>query len=113
MTSSTQQVISLVRLSIKRITRERLLVVFPVIIAVILGVACRFSKAGLPAGVMLVGVVVGVTTMRQLWVDRATHFYDCLQSIGAGARTQAIAAFVLWVIETVCLGALVFALARL
>lgn len=113
MTTGAQQVISLVRLSIKRIAREHLLVIFPVVIAVILGLACRFSKAGLFAGVILVGVVAGVTVMRQFWIDRATHFFDCLQSTGVGVRTQAIAAFVLWVIETLCLGALVFALARL
>lgn len=113
MNTTIQQVLCLVRLNVKRIAREHLLILLPVIMAIILGLACRFSKAGLPSGVMLVGVVSGVTIMRQLWIDRATHFFDCIQSAGAGARTQTIAAFVIWIITTMSLSSLVFILARL
>jgi|GEM_PF-4383592 len=113
MNTGMQQVMCLVRLGMKRIARERLLLLLPVVIAVLFGLACRYSKAGLPAGVMLVGVVTGVTIMKQLWIDRATHFYDCNQSTGAGARIQSVAAVVLWFIETAALGILVLVLARL
>ena len=111
MNPGVHQVVTLVGMSVKRMTRERLSILLPVIIAIILGLACRFHKADLPLGVMLVGVVTGVTVARYSWIDKANHFADCMRSAGADRYVQTIAAVLVWVITTVSLGSVVFLLA--
>ena len=103
---SVKQILSLVALSSKRMFRDRISLVLPFILAIIMGIACRFDKAELYSGIALLGFIVGAAVLRQFWIDKSSHYYDCIKSAGAGSGVQTVAAFVDWLIITVVLSIL-------
>lgn len=111
MISPLYNVLTLVGLGLKRLSRQRLLIILPVLTAILLGLACRFNRSSIPSGLLLVGVVTGFTVARQRWIDRATHFSDCVDATGADQRMQATAAIVVWIIVAGGLSALLLLLA--